>query len=240
MADRDDVTAGYLSVAVTVDLVVLTIRAGALVVLLVQRGIEPYEGAWALPGGFVRADEDLDGAARRELDEETGLPTERLHLEQLASYGAPQRDPRTRVITVAYLCLTPDQSTPSAGGDAVATAWTPVDALADADLAFDHFRILQDGVQRARAKVEYTPVATSFCQPEFTVAELRHVYETVWDTTLDARNFHRKVTSTEGFLLPTGRTVVNPDGGRPAQLYTRGNLDVLYPPMLRSHTPSPR
>lgn len=238
--DSNANAAGFPGISVTVDLVVLTIRDDALVVLLVRRGIEPHEGAWALPGGFVRADEDLDNAARRELDEETGLAAERLHLEQLGSYGAPQRDPRTRVITVAYLCLTPDQSTPTAGGDAAATAWTPVEPLTDAHLAFDHHRILQDGLRRARAKLEYTPVATSFCGPEFTVAELRRVYETVWNTTVDARNFHRKVTSTEGFLLPTGRTAVNPDGGRPARLYTRGNLDVLYPPMLRSHTSSAR
>lgn len=230
--------AGYPAVAVTVDLVVLTIVEDELAVLLVRRGIEPYQNRWALPGGFVRADEDLDGAARRELDEETGL-FERLHLEQLGSYGAPHRDPRMRVITVAYLCLTPHPSTPSAGGDAAAAAWTPVAELTDAHLAFDHHAILRDGLQRARAKFEYTPVATSFCAPEFTVAELRRVYEIVWNTTLDARNFHRKVTGTENFLLPTGRTTINPDGGRPAQLYTRGNLHTLYPPMLRTHTTAP-
>jgi len=225
----------FPAVAVTVDLVVFTIRDGALAVLLVRRGIEPGAGRWALPGGFVRPDEDLDAAARRELDEETGLGTARLHLEQLASYGAPQRDPRMRVVTVAYLCLTPDPTTPVAGGDAADVAWTAVADLDETDLAFDHHRILVDGLQRARAKLEYTPVATSFCPAEFTVADLRRVYEIVWNTTLDARNFHRKVTGTEGFLLPTDRTTVNPDGGRPARLYTRGHLDLLYPPMLRAH-----
>ena len=236
MADSDYDPAEHPAVAVTVDLVVLTIRDDELAVLLVRRGIEPYRGAWALPGGFVRPDEDLDDAARRELDEETGLSDGRLHLEQLGSYGAPQRDPRMRVITVAYLCLTPDPAMPSAGGDATAAAWTSVRALTDAHLAFDHYRILGDGLTRARAKLEYTPVATSFCRPEFTVAELRRVYEIVWGTALDARNFHRKVTGTHGFLLPTGRTTVNSDGGRPAQLYTRGHLSTLYPPML--HTPA--
>lgn len=226
----------YPPVAVTVDLVILTIRDDALAALVVRRGIAPYAGRWALPGGFVRPDEDLDGAARRELVEETGVSADRLHLEQLATYGAPQRDPRMRVITVAYLCLTPDLPVPAPGGDASAARWAPVDDLATARLAFDHRTILADGLERARAKIEYTPVATSFCGPEFTVAELRRVYEIVWGATLDSRNFHRKVTGAPGFLTPTGRTAGNPDGGRPAQLYTRGDLDVLYPPMLRAHS----
>jgi 8-oxo-dGTP diphosphatase len=226
----------YPAVAVTVDLVVLTIREGALAALVVRRGIAPYAGRWALPGGFVRPDEDLDGAARRELIEETGVSADRLHLEQLATYGAPQRDPRMRVITVAYLCLTPDLPVPFPGGDASAARCAPVTELANARLAFDHRTILRDGVERARAKIEYTPVATSFCAPEFTVAELRRVYEIVWGARLDSRNFHRKVTGAQGFLAPTGRTATNPDGGRPAQLYTRGDLDVLYPPMLRAHS----
>ena len=100
-------------------------------------------------------------------------------------------------------------------------------------LAFDHNRILADGVERARAKLEYSPLATAFCPPEFTVAELRRVYELVWDTRLDPRNFHRKVTGAEGLLEPTGRTTTR-DGGRPAQLYRRGKAELLYPPMLRA------
>ncbi|GLW31156.1 NUDIX hydrolase [Actinoplanes regularis] len=215
--------------AVTVDLVLLTIRQGTLQVLLVRRGIEPYLGRWALPGGFVHDDEDLDAAAIRELREETGVDSSAGHLEQLATYGAPGRDPRGRVITVAYLALLPDLPAPVAGSDAAHAEWRPVD---EPELAFDHDRILADGVERARAKLEYTPLATAFCAPEFTVADLRGVYETVWRTKLDPRNFHRKVTTAEGFVEPTGHSVTR-DRGRPAQLFRRGPATLLHPPLLR-------
>jgi len=222
----------YPPVAVTVDLVALTIRDDTLCALVVRRGEEPYAGRWALPGGFVRADENLDAAAGRELVEETGVPAERLHLEQLGTYGAPQRDPRMRVITVAYLGLAPDLPLPTAGGDAAGARWAPLAELSKAALAFDHATILADGIERARAKIEYTPLATTFCADEFTVAELRRVYEIMWGTTLDSRNFHRKVTGADGFLVPVGRTTGR-DGGRPAQLYRRGELRLLHPPMMR-------
>lgn len=216
--------------SVTVDLVLLTIREEALHVLLVRRGVPPYKGQWALPGGFVTADEGLDAAAVRELREETGVDATAGHLEQLASYGDPKRDPRGRVVTVAYLALIPDLPAPSAGSDASHAAWRPVDEVRR--LAFDHERILADGLERARAKLEYTPLATAFCAPEFTVAELRAVYETVWAAPLDPRNFHRKATTTEGFVEPTGRSTAG-ERGRPAQLYRRGRATVLYPPLLR-------
>lgn len=227
-------------VAVTADLVVLTVRDDALCALVVRRGEPPYRGRLALPGGFVRPDEDLDTAAVRELGEETGLPDGAVHLEQLASYGDPGRDPRMRVVTVAYLALAPDLPVPVGGGDAAAARWEPVDALLDRPgrLAFDHCRILADGVERARAKLEYTPLATAFCPVEFTVAELRRVYEIVWGRRLDPRNFHRKVTGTPGFLHATGATVSR-DAGRPARLYRRGDARHLHPPLLRPGTPTP-
>jgi 8-oxo-dGTP diphosphatase len=218
--------------SVAVDLVLLTIRDGELCALLIRRGIAPYRGRWALPGGFVLATEDLDAAAVRELREETGVDASAGHLEQLGSYGHPKRDPRGRVVTVAYLALLPDLPVPVAGTDAEHAAWRTVDGLQPERLAFDHDRILADGVERARAKLEYTPLATAFCPPEFTVAELRAVYETVWGAPLDPRNFHRKVTTTEGFVEATGRTTEG-DRGRPAQLYRRGTATVLYPPLLR-------
>jgi 8-oxo-dGTP diphosphatase len=218
--------------AVTVDLVVLTIRDGELCALLIRRGTVPYRGRWALPGGFVHLDEDLDAAATRELMEETGVDAPAGHLEQLGSYGAPRRDPRGRVVTVAYLALLPDLPAPVAGSDAAGAAWRPVAELRPSSLAFDHDRILADGVERARAKLEYTSLAAAFCPAEFTIAELRAVYEAMWRTTLDPRNFHRKATTTEGLVEPIGRSTAG-ERGRPAQLYRRGPATVLYPPLLR-------
>ena len=229
---RDYDPAEYPPFAVTVDLVVLTIRRGALTALLVTRGESPFLGKRALPGGFVRPAEDLAQAAARELREETGLALGDVHLEQLASYGAPDRDPRMRVVSVAYLALAPGMPAPQAGSDAAGADWVPVaSALAD-PLAFDHKQILADGLERARAKLEYTPLATAFCPPSFTIADLRAVYETVWGTTLDPRNFHRKVTGTPGFVTPVDASTAG-GRGRPAQLYRKGPAATLYPPLLR-------
>lgn len=218
-------------VALTVDLVVLTIRAHELCVLLVRRGIEPFAGRWALPGGFVLRDEDVAAAAYRELEEETGI-REGVHLEQLATYGAPGRDPRGRTVSVAWLALAPQMAEPVAGSDAAGAQWLPVTQVEEEGLAFDHAEILRDGIERARAKLEYSPLGAAFCPPQFTVAQLRTVYEAVWGQPLDPRNFHRKVTRTPGFLEPTGQTS-SADGGRPAQLFTRGDLDVLNPAITR-------
>jgi len=223
-----------LNFAVTVDLVVLTVRDDDLVALVVRRGVPPCRGRWALPGGFVHADEDLLDAAERELVEETGITRVRAHLEQLATYGSPRRDPRGRVVTVAHLALVPRLATPTAGSDAADARWLPVRELLDDPrrLAFDHHRILTDGVERARSKLEYTPLAAAFCGDEFTIAELRRVYEAVWGTPLDPRNFHRKVTGTPGFVVDVDRTTTR-DGGRPARLHRAGHVTLLHPAMLR-------
>ncbi len=222
------------AVAVTVDLVVLTVRADQLQVLTVERGEEPFRGQWALPGGFLRPDEDLMTAAARELEEETGVQRGSVHLEQLGSYGDPDRDPRMRTVTVAYIALASELPEPTAGSDAASARWQPVEQLLrdPTSLAFDHATILSDGVERARAKLEYTPLAAAFCPREFTISELRHVYEVVWGTALDPRNFHRKVTRSQGFLKPTDATTTR-DGGRPARLYRVGDVPSLHPPLLR-------
>jgi 8-oxo-dGTP diphosphatase len=212
-------------VAVSVDLVILTVREGHLSALVWRRHADPHQGRWALPGGFIRLDEDLPGTAERVLAERAGLPNAPVHLEQLQTYGYPDRDPRQRVLSCAYLGVAPDLPAP----EQPRMSWQPVSRLAE--LAFDHRRILLDGVERARAKLEYTPLGAAFCRDEFTVADLRRVYEIVWGTLLDPRNFHRKVTGADGFLVETGSA--SSSGGRPAQLYRRGEAELLHPPMLR-------
>jgi 8-oxo-dGTP diphosphatase len=139
------------------------------------------------------------------------------------------------VLTVAYLAIAPSLPTPVAGSDARHARWEPVSAVAPAPagLAFDHNEILHDGLERARSKLEYTTLATVFCADEFTIGELRQVYETVWGMSVDPRNFRRKVARTDGFIVPTGARR-QPATGRPAILYRRGPARTLYPPMLRT------
>ena len=220
--------------AVTVDVVLLTVRDARLQVLLVERDTHPFRGDPALPGGFVEPDEDLDAAAIRRLEHETGVRRELAHVEQLGAFGAPGRDPRMRVVSVAYLVFAPDVAAPRPGPSTRSVAWVPVEDVDDDRLAFDHALVLGAGVERARAKLEYSPYATAFCAEEFTVGELRHVYEATWGTPLDPRNFHRKVTGTPGFLVPVGRdSAPGPGGGRPAALFRRGTASLLHPAMLR-------
>ncbi len=221
----------YPIFSVTVDVVCLTVRNGSFQVLLVERGGEPFVGRLAFPGGFVGIDEDLDDAARRELREETSIEAPR-RIEQLATYGRPGRDPRGRTVTVAHLAIAAEMGEATRGSDAADAGWYDVAGLlGDPDaLAFDHADILVDAVDRARGKLEYSPIATDFCLPAFTIGELRQVYEVVWDVRLDPANFHRKVTHAEGFLVAAGGTT-DRGGGRPAQLYRRGDADRIHPPL---------
>ncbi|AXL87862.1 NUDIX hydrolase [Streptomyces sp. CB09001] len=220
--------------AVTVDLAVLTLRAGALHALLVERGQEPYAGRWALPGGFLLPEESAETAARRELAEETGLAdVTGLHLEQLRTYSEPGRDPRMRVVSVAFAALLPDPPEPHGGGDAAEARWVPYDKAVG--LAFDHDRILADARDRVGAKLEYTCLATAFCPAEFTLGELQQVYETVWGTALDRPNFRRKVLATPGFVEPVpGAARLTGGRGKPAAVYRAGPATTLHPPLLRT------
>lgn len=222
---------GAAVVAIAADVVILTIRDGRFAVLLVERGTPPFEGRLALPGGFLEAGETVDQAAARELEEETGLDPSKARLEQIGVYSEVDRDSRGRIVSVAFSAMVPDAASPSAGGDASAARWVPVDRALGEPLAFDHDRILRRAVEHARHQLEHTAAAAAFCGEEFTVSELRHVYEAVWGATLDPGNFHRKITKINGFLESTGRTAVR-EAGRPALLYradAKGRLDVPLP-----------
>jgi 8-oxo-dGTP diphosphatase len=212
--------------AVTVDVVILTMSESRLQVLLVRRGVAPFEGMWAIPGGFKRPTETLDEAAKRELAEETGVDSAS-RLTQFGAYGDPGRDPRMNVVTVAYLAVLRELGAVSAGSDAAAAALIPVSEALNGkhELAFDHTRILRDAVERVRVDLELTGVATAFVGPTFTMAELRAVYEAVWGVQLDGANFRRTVLGEDGWVIPTGRrTRPGSTGGKPAELFRAGRM----------------
>lgn len=227
--------AAFPPFAVTVDIVVLSARS-ELQVLLIRRGEEPFAGQWALPGGFVRERESIADAALRELAEESGLdaPTRlHTHLEQLATFGDVERDPRMRVVSVAHFALVAALPDPTAGTDAADAAWTPVDQMSVMDLAFDHSQIIDLAVARVRAKLEYSTLATRLVGSEFTLSDLHRVYQVVWGMPLDLANFRRKVLGTDGFVVPTGGHRQQPGGGPPAALYRPGDGTWLNPPLTR-------
>lgn len=191
----------YPRPSVAVDLVIFTIIDAQLRVLLVRRKEHPFKGSWAIPGGFVRVGEtaseqgeDLDAAARRELQEETGLDPERVHIEQLYTFGRAGRDPRMRVISVAYVALVRPDLAPfvKAGGDVSDANWFPVDQLKKLELAFDHREVLDVALTRIRGKLDYSNIAFDLVPLTFTIPELRHVFSIVLDKEMDPGNFRRK------------------------------------------------
>jgi len=198
---------------VTVDVVIFTLRQDDLLVLLVRRGQPPCEGLWALPGGFVHADETLEAAALRELEEETGVRD--VYLEQLYTFGDPGRDPRGRMISVAYFALVPGAEIElHSGGDARDARWWSVYALPE--LAFDHERIVNYALTRLRYKLEYTAVGFQLLPDEFTLSELQRAYEVILGEKLDKRNFRSKLRKAQ-VVEPVHR--YRESKGRPAQLY---------------------
>jgi 8-oxo-dGTP diphosphatase len=226
----------YPPFAVTVDVVVLTMSAGALHVLLVRRGRQPFQAMWAIPGGFKRPNETLDAAAKRELSEETGVDAASL-LAQFGAYGDPDRDPRMNVVTVAYLAVLRDVGAVTGGTDAAEAALVPVSDVLNGtiEMAFDHLRIVRDAVERARLELEVSGIATAFVGPTFTLAELRSVYEAIWGVQLDAANFRRTIVADEGWVIPTGRRAQpGSAGGRPAELYRPGHAWRQRGPLQRS------
>jgi 8-oxo-dGTP diphosphatase len=179
----------YARPALAVDCVVFGL-AEDLEVLLIQRDLPPFQGQWALPGGFVRMDETLDEAARRELEEETGVT--RVYLEQLYTFGAVARDPRERVVSVAYYALVKlSDHRVKAATDARAAAWFPVKS--PPPLAFDHDEVLRTARARLQGKVAYQPIGFELLPPKFTLSELQHMYEVILEKALDKRNFRKKV-----------------------------------------------
>ncbi len=214
----------YEHPSVAVDVVIFSLREKPpevnhacdvdLQVLLIRRGLPPFKDMWAIPGGFVRMDESLEEAARRELAEETGVTD--VWLEQLFTFGAPDRDPRTRVISVTYYALvSADKIDPHAGSDAAETAWHSMQNLPP--LAFDHQKILGYALKRLRYKLEYTAAAFELLPEEFTLRELQEAYMVILDDYgLDKANFRKKLQSQE-VVEATGR--FRETGGRPAELY---------------------
>ena len=201
--------------SVTVDLVIFTSAANDLKLLLIRRDLEPFKGHWALPGGFVEINESLERAAARELQEEVGV--ENIYLEQLFTFGEPNRDPRGRVISVAYFALVDsEQQKVVAGSDAAAAEWHSV--FNPPALAFDHRQILDYAVWRLRNKIEWTTVGYELLPRKFTLSQLQRVYEIILQKPVDKRNFRKKILA-QGEIkeLDESRT----DGAhRPAKLYS--------------------
>jgi 8-oxo-dGTP diphosphatase len=204
----------YPRPAVTVDCVVFGLDDEDLKVLLIQRGAEPFVGKWALPGGFVQMEESLEEAARRELEEEAGIRPS--HLEQLYTFGAPGRDPRGRVVTVAYFVLVKlSDYRPRASSDAREAAWFSV--WDTPKLAFDHAEVLSTALQRLKGKVRYQPIGFELLPPKFTLTQLQRLYETVLERQLDKRNFRKKILAMD--LLEELDEVEQDVSHRAARLY---------------------
>lgn len=200
--------------AVTTDVVLFSVREQQLAILLINRRSPPFAGCWALPGGFLDLHEDLETCAARELAEETGLHD--IYLEQLYTFGRPDRDPRERVISVTYYALVPsDNLAPRAASDAAATGWFPLKDLPP--LAFDHEQIIDLAHRRLVSKLEYSSIAFQFLPATFTLSQAQRVYEILRNAPLDKRNFRKRVLAS-GLIRETGR-LRRAGGHRPAREY---------------------
>ncbi len=212
----------YEQPGVTVDLVIFTVDAGKLKVLLVERAEEPFAGVWSSPGGFLQRGESLEEAALRVMEEKTGV--KEVYLEQLYTLGDPKRDPRARIITVAYFALIPWKNLLQPGSKKVNDlAWYPVDAAPE--LAFDHAEILKVAVQRLRAKAGYSNIVYGLLPESFRLSDLQKMYEIILDEKLDKRNFRKRMLAT-GLLEETGKKDLA-GAHRPAMLYHFKKREVV-------------
>lgn len=203
----------YPHPAVTVDLVIFTIIEGKLKILLIERS---DNGKLALPGGFVEINESLERAAERELEEEAGVKN--VYLEQLFTFGNPDRDPRERIITVAYYALVAPNKAIKAGSDAKQVGWYDVDIKPNV-LAFDHHKILAKALERIRGKLEYTTIGFELLPKKFTLTDLQKVYEAILDEKLDTRNFRKRVLQQK--CIKQLSTKQEGEAHRPAALYAK-------------------
>jgi 8-oxo-dGTP diphosphatase len=212
----------YEKPGVTVDVLFFTIKDGKLQVLLIKRAAWPFQGYWALPGGFVGMDEDLDEAAAREIYEECGVKN--LFLEQLFTFGEPKRDPRTRVITVAYYALAPSEEIKKVQIDEVKEAkYFPIDSLPK--LAFDHKKIIEVGFERLKNKIGYSSIVFGLLPKVFSLSDVQGIYETIYGKSIDKRNFRKWMIST-GLLVSTGKKKSG-QAHRPALLYKFAKREVV-------------
>jgi 8-oxo-dGTP diphosphatase len=222
MSDQHRYCYNYPHPAVCTDVVLFTIREGRLQLLLIRRGGEPFKGQWALPGGFLQIEEDLEGCALRELEEETGVTG--VYIEQLRTYGQPGRDPRERVISVAYYALAPSERlTLQAASDATEASWFPAAVLPP--LAFDHAKIIREAHERLVAKLDYSTIAFRLMPEHFTLSELQDVYEILLDAELDKRNFRKWARALEQ-IEETGEQKRR-GSHRPARLYRLKHPDRI-------------
>ena len=223
------------SFLVVVTIALFTAVTEELQILLTRRDTPPFRDSWALPTGFVEFDEDLDSAALRKLSEVSGIENPR-HLEQFSTCGDPDRDPRTRVISINYWGATPEAILPKRSPESIHATFVPLSELKTQEfrLAFDHSQIITNGLFTAQKRIGDSTIATQFCQSEFTISQLRHVYDTVWDTQIEPANFQRKVKQSKGFLVQLDRKAISADmAGRPAELWTAGPALELIPPLSK-------
>jgi 8-oxo-dGTP diphosphatase len=213
----------YEQPGITVDLAIFTVNKSKLKVLLTKRAEEPYLGEWSMPGGFLRKDESIEHAAQRVLTEKTGVQD--VYIEQLYTFGEPQRDPRSRVITVAYIALIPWEHLNQPASEKISDlSWASVDSLPK--LAFDHKAILNYAIKRLRAKTSYSNIVYGLLPKKFRLSELQSMYEIIINDKLDKRNFRKRMLAT-GLLQETGKKIQT-GAHRPALLYQFKKLEITF------------